>query len=196
MQNYGSSTSPLYTIALAIEITVRESPDMLHKIFTGTGLITRETVPFDVVSNFRGSADNKPFYSADILHEGMLKKYEVRAKDTGGSLRTGIRYEPEIYPAELRLVHPAEFYRLDIEVKGWELHNYRHYFMRFIASTRYESFDMVVKSGVALTSILIDIAESELKLKQAPCSWYLERLSVFHGLDLEEEVMREVKDIL
>ena len=72
LKNYGSHHRPLYTIVLEIVLTVRESPDTLHKIFTDTGLITRETIPFDVVSNFRGSADNKPFYSALIVHEGFF----------------------------------------------------------------------------------------------------------------------------
>ncbi|NQE46111.1 hypothetical protein C5S31_08840 [ANME-1 cluster archaeon GoMg2] len=199
LENYGSSLRPLYTIGVEIEIVVRESPDILHKIFTNSGLITRETVPFDVVSNFRGSADNKPFYSAVIVHEGLIKEYEVQARDTGGSFRTGINYEPVIYPEELRLVHPAEFYRRDIEVKEWELHNYKHYFMLFIASKRYESFDMDVKRETdgegGITSIKINIAESELKGKKAPSPWYLKRLSVFEGLDLEVAVRRKIEAV-
>lgn len=199
LENYGSSLRPLYTIGVEIEIVVRESPDILHKIFTDTGLITRETVPFDVVSNFRGSAGNKPFYSAVIVHEGLIKEYEVQARDTGGSFRAGINYEPVIYPEELRLVHPAEFYRRDIEVKEWELHNYKHYFMLFIASKRYESFDMDVKRETdgegGITAIKINIAESELKEKKAPSSWYLKRLSVFEGLDLEVAVRRKIEAV-
>ncbi len=200
LKNYGSSLRPLYTIGLEIEITVGESPDTLHKIFTDTGLITRETIPFDIVSNFRGSADNKPFYSALIVHEGITKKYEVVARDTGGFLRTSINYEPVVYPEELRLTHPAEFSRLDIEVKEWELHNYKHYFMLFIASKRYESFDLWVKKERGgeeevseFTVIKVNLAESELKEKKAPCSGYLKRLSVFEGFDLEEEVRREIE---
>jgi len=200
LKNYGSSLRPLYTIAVEIEIRVGESPDTLHKLFTGTGLITRETIPFDVVSNFRGSADNKPFYSALIVHEGIAKKYEVAARDTGGFLRTSINYEPVVYPEELRLAHPAEFSRMNIEVEEWELHNYRHYFMLFIASKRYESFDMWVKreggeEGLSFTSIKVKIAESELKEKKAPCSWYLKRFSVFEGLNLKEEVRREIEAV-
>ena len=198
LKNYGSHLRPLYTIVLEIVLTVRESPDTLHKIFTDTGLITRETIPFDVVSNFRGSADNKPFYSALIVHEGITKEYAVAARDTGSSLKTGINYEPVVYPEELRLTHPAEFFRLDIEVREWELHNYKHYFMLFIASKRYESFDIWVKKereAAESTEIKVSIAESELKEKKAPCSWYLKRLSVFDGLDLEEEVGREIERI-
>jgi hypothetical protein len=197
LKNYGSSLRPLYTIVVEIEIRVKESPDTLHKIFTDAGLITRETIPFEVVSNFRGSADNKPFYSALIMHEGIVKKYEVAARDTGGFLKTRINYEPVVYPEELRLAHPAEFSRLNIELEEWELHNYKHYFMLLIASKRYESFDMLVKceveKGMEFTSIRVNIAESELKEKKAPCSWYLKRLSVFEGLNLEEEVRREIE---
>ncbi|MCW3133234.1 MAG: hypothetical protein N2V78_02760 [Methanophagales archaeon] len=199
LKNYGSSLRPLYTIGLEIELTVGESPDTLHKIFTDTGLITRDTIPFDIVSNFRGSADNKPFYSALIVHEGVTKKYEVVARDTGGFLRTRINYEPVVYPDELRLTHPAEFSRLDIEVEEWELHNYRHYFMLFIASKRYESFDMWVKrekeveKDLEFTLIKVNLVESELREKKAPCSWYLKRLSVFEGFDLEKEVRRKIE---
>ena len=204
LENYGSSLRPLYTIRVEIEIVVRESPDMLHKIFTGTGLIARETVPFDVVSNFRGSADNKPFYSALIVHEGITKKYEVVARDTGGFLRTRINYEPVVYPEELRLTHPAEFPRMGIEVEEWELHNYKHYFMLLIASKRYESVDMWVRreKGVGgeeeegaseFTVLRMNLAESELKAREVPCSWYLERLSIFKDVDLKEEVRREIE---
>lgn len=199
LKNYGSSLRPLYTIGLEIELTVGESPDTLHKIFTDTGLITRDTIPFDIVSNFRGSADNKPFYSALIVHEGVTKKYEVVARDTGGFLRTRINYEPVVYPDELRLTHPAEFSRLDIEVEEWELHNYRHYFMLFISSKRYESFDMWVKrekeveKDLEFTLIKVNLVESELREKKAPCSWYLKRLSVFEGFDLEKEVRRKIE---
>jgi len=199
LKNYGSSLRPLYTIGLEIELTVGESPDTLHKIFTDAGLIARDTIPFDIVSNFRGSADNKPFYSALIVHEGVTKKYEVVARDTGGFLRTRINYEPVVYPDELRLTHPAEFSRLDIEVEKWELHNYRHYFMLFIASKRYESFDMWVKrekeveKDLEFTLIKVNLVESELREKKAPCSWYLKRLSVFEGFDLEKEVRRKIE---
>jgi len=68
----------------------------------------------------------------------------VTAHDTGGMLKTGITYEPVVHPEELRLIHPADFPRLHITVKDWGLHNYKHYFMRFIASKRYESFDLWV----------------------------------------------------
>ena len=196
LKNYGSSRRPLYTIAVEIELTVSESPDALHKIFTDSELITRETIPFEVVSNFRGSADDKPFYSALVVHEGVTKKYEVAARDTGGFLRTGINYEPVVYPEELRLAHPAEFSRLNIEVEEWELHNYKHYFMLLIASKRYESFDLWVKrerreeEDLDFTLIKAILAESELKEKKAPCSWYLKRLSVFESFDLEEEVIK------
>ncbi len=202
LKNYGSSLRPLYTIAVEIEISVGESPDTLHKMFTDTGLITRETIPFEVVSNFRGSADNKPFYSALIVHEGITKKYEVVARDTGGFLRTRINYEPVVYPEELRLTHPAEFPRMDIEVEEWELHNYKHYFMLLIASKRYESVDMWVRreKGVGeeeeaseFTVLRLNLAESELKAREVPCSWYLERISIFKDVDLKEEVRRKIE---
>ncbi len=199
LKNYGSSRRPLYTIAVEIELTVSESPDALHKIFTGSGLITRETVPFEVVSNFRGSAGDKTFYSALVVHEGITKKYEVVARDTGGFLRTRIKYEPVVYPEELRLTHPAEFSRMNIEVMEWELHNYKHYFMLLIASKRYESFDMWVKrergeeEASGFTSIKVNLTESELREKKAPCSWYLKRVSVFEGIDMEEEVRRKIE---
>lgn len=202
LENYGSSLRPLYTIGVEIEIVVRESPDMLHKIVTDTGLITRETVPFDVVSNFRGSADNKPFYSALIVHEGITKKYEVVARDTGGFLRTRINYEPVVYPVELRLTHPAEFPRMGIEVEEWELHNYKHYFMLLIASKRYESVDMRVRreKGVGeeeenseFTVLRANLTESELKAREVPCPWYLERISIFKDVDLKEEVRRKIE---
>ncbi len=198
LKNYGSSVRPLYTIAVEKEITVSESPDTVHKIFTDSGLMTRETIPFEVVSNFRGSADGKPFYSALIAHEGDTKRYEVMARDTGGFLRTSINYEPVVYPDELRLTHPAEFSRMNIEVEEWELHNYTHYFMTLIASKRYESFDLWVKSkreegeDLDFTLIKAILAESELKEKKAPCSWYLKRLLVFDDFDLEEEVRRKI----
>jgi len=203
LKNYGSSLRPLYTIAVEIEISVGESPDTLHKMFTDTGLITRETIPFEVVSNFRGSAkDNKPFYSALIMHEGITKKYEVVARDTGGFLRTRINYEPVVYPEELRLTHPAEFPRMDIKVEEWELHNYKHYFMLLIASKRYESVDMWVRrekggeeeeAASELTVLRLNLAESELKAREVPCSWYLERISIFKDVDLKEEVRRKIE---
>jgi hypothetical protein len=201
LKNYGSSLRPLYTIAVEIEISVEESPDTLHKIFTDTGLITRETIPFEIVSNFRGSADNKPFYSALIVHDGITKKYEVVARDTGGFLRTRINYEPVVYPEELRLTHPAEFPRMDIEVEEWELHNYKHYFMLLIASKRYESVDMRVRrekggeeeEASEFTVLRMNLAESELKAREVPCSWYLERILIFKDVDLKEEVRRKIE---
>ncbi len=198
LENYGSALRPLYTIGVKLELQVEESPDTVHKMLTETGLIARETVPFDAVSNFRGSMDNKPFYSALVVHEGVAKRYEVAARDTGGMLRTRIIYEPVVTPEELRLHHPADFARLDMTVEEWELHNYKHYFMLFIASKRYESFDIWVgraseKEGFGLTSITVILAESELREKNVPCSWYLKRLSVFKGLDLEEEVQNKIR---
>jgi len=201
LKNYGSSLRPLYTIAVEIEISVGESPDTLHKMFTDTGLIARETIPFEVVSNFRGSADNKPFYSALIVHEGITKKYEVVARDTGGFLRTRINYEPMVYPEELRLTHPAEFPRMDIKVEEWELHNYKHHFMLLIASKRYESVDMWVRrekggeeeAASELTVLRLNLAESELKAREVPCSWYLERISIFKDVDPKEEVRRKIE---
>jgi hypothetical protein len=199
LKNFGSPLRPSYSIRVGIWISVRENPDVLHKIFTKTGIISRETIPFEIVSNFRGSVDRKPFYSALILHGGNMKRYEVMTRDTGGLLRTRINYEPVVLvdpePEELKLVHPAEFYRLerDIKVLQWELHNYKHYFMLFISSKRYESFDLWVKREKDFTTIKVNLAESELKEKKAPCSWYLKRLSVFKGLNLEEKVRKTVE---
>ena len=195
LENYGSAHQPSYTIEVAIEISVAESPDTVHKMLTGTGLIGRETIPFDPVQNFRGSTDDKPFYAAFIVDDDLTKRYEVAAHDTGGTLRTGITYQPVVTPEELRLTHPADFLRLDIIVKEWELHNYKHYFMRFIASKRYESFDMWVRraQGEGSTSITITLAESELSEKRVPCSWYLERLSLFKDVNLEEAVREKVE---
>ena len=206
LRNYGSLLRPLYTIAVEIEMSVAESPDTLHKILTdpvsgsgsgsGSGLVTRETVPFEVVSNFRGSAaGNKPFYSALVLHEGVAKRYEVAARDTGGALSfgTSVNYEPVVSPEELRLTHPAEFSRVGVEVLEWELHNYKHYFSLLVASKRYESFDLCVQQGEKKeTLIKVNLAESELGERRVPCSWYLKRLSVvFSGL--EREVRREIE---
>jgi hypothetical protein len=194
LENYGSDLHPSYTIGVTIEISVDESPDAVHKLLTGTGLIGRETIPFDPVSNFRGSADDKPYYAAIIVDDGVTKRYEVVAHDTGGMLRTGITYQPVVTPEELRLSHPADFLRLDITVKEWELHNYKHYFMRFIASKRYESFDLWVtrERGGDSTPITITLAESELSEKRVPCSWYVKRLSIFKDVNLEEEVREKV----
>jgi hypothetical protein len=196
LENYGSDLHPSYTIGVTIEISVDESPDTLHKMLTGTGLIGRETIPFGPVSNFRGSADDKPYYAAVIVDDGVTKRYEVAAHDTGGMLKTEITYQPVVTPEELRLTHPADFPRVDITVEEWELHNYKHYFMRFIASKRYESFDLWVRrergEDLGSTSITITLAESELTEKRVPCSWYVKRMSLFKDVDLEEEVREKL----
>lgn len=192
LANYGSYHHPAYTINVEIDIDTSESPDTLHRVFSQTGLISRETIPFDVVSDFRGSADDLPFYSAVIMQEGITKEYRVEARDTGGSTRSGIIYEPVVYPEELRLMHPAEFAQLGMEVRAWELHNYKYYFLHFIASKRYESFNIIVNRVGALTLMRLNLAESGLEEKKAPCSWYLKRLSVFEGFNLEEEVSTEI----
>ena len=192
LENYGSSHHPAYTINVELDIDVSESPDTLHMLFSQSGLISRETIPFDVVSDFRGSADDKPFYSAVIMHEGITKEYSVEARDTGGSTKAGIKYEPVVYPEELRLMHPAEFAQLGMEVRDWELHNYKYYFLHFIASKRYESFNIQVNRVGALTLIRLNLVESGLEEKKTPCSWYLKRLSVFDGFNLEEEVKKEI----
>ncbi|RCV65085.1 hypothetical protein C5S53_05470 [Methanophagales archaeon] len=192
LANYGSSHHPAYTINVELEIDVSEGPDTLHRLFCQTGLISRETIPFDVVSDFRGSAEDNPFYSAVIMHEGITKEYRVMARDTGGSTRSGIIYEPVVYPEELRLMHPAEFAQLGIAVMAWGLHNYKYYFLRFIASKRYESFNIQVNRVGALTFLRLNLAESGLEEKKAPCSWYLKRLSIFEGFNLEEKVSKEI----
>jgi hypothetical protein len=195
-ENYGSSLHPSYTIAVGIEIGVNERPDALHQIFTQTALISRDTIPFEPVSNFRGSTDNKPYYSAIILHDGVVKEYRVLARDTGGFLRTKITYEPMVYPEELRMIHPAEFARSGIEVKEWELANYKHYFMLVITSKRYENFFIRVRrdEGLKLTVITIYLVESALRERTVPCSWYLERLSIFKDLSLEDEVKKKIEE--
>jgi len=195
LKNFGSSLRPSYSIHLEIAISVRESPDALHKLLTGTGIISRETIPFVVVSNFRGSVDGKPFYSATIRHGGITKRYEVRARDTGGLIRRKINYEPIVYPEELRLLHPAEFHRSGIKVLEWELHNYKHYFTLFISSKKSEMFDIRVKTVKDSTSIRVNLGESGLRDEEVPCSLYLRRLLVFKGLNIEEEVRRKVKKI-
>ncbi len=183
LRNYGLLTlRQLYTISVNIELAVEESPDMIHRALTDTGLISRTTIPFEVVSNFRGSITGKPYYEAVIMHDGIEKRYRVLARDTGGLIRARIDYEPMIEPEELRLIHPAEFARMGIEVKEWELHNYRHYFILFIASGHYESFDIAVKRGTAHNIVEINLTESDLQARKVPCSWYLERLRVFAGL--------------
>jgi hypothetical protein len=199
VENYGSARRPLYSIGVELELQVEESPDMLHRVLTDTGLIGRETIPFAVVSNFRGSVDYKPFYAALIQYEGELKRYEVAARDTGGLLKTAITYEPVVRPEELRLHHPADFARLGITVEDWELHNYRHYFMLFIASKRYESFDIRVapvhdgEDHVGRTAIHVTLTESELKGRLVPCAWYVKRLEIFEGVDLEGAVRAKLE---
>jgi hypothetical protein len=190
LANYGSSHHPAYTLNVELDIEVSESSDTLHMLFSQSGLISRETIPFDVVSDFRGSAEDKPFYSAVIMHEGITKEYRVG--DTGGSTKAGIMYEPVVYPEELRLMHPAEFAQLGMEVRDWELHNYKYYFLHFIASKRYESFNILVNRVGALTLLRLNLVESGLEEKKAPCSWYLKRLSVFDDFNMEEEVKKEI----
>jgi hypothetical protein len=200
--NFGSLLNPLYTIGVELELRVSESPDALHRLLTDTGLISRETIPFDVVTNFRGSAANEPYYAARIRYDGMPKRYEVAAHDTGGVLRTKITYEPVVKPEELQLHHPANFVRLGITVDEWELHNYKHYFMLLIASKRYESFDLWVTGAEEeeaaetpeLTTVRIKLAESELKRKDVPCAWYVQRLAIFENLDLEAEVRKKLAE--
>ena len=190
IKNFGSPLRPSYSIHLEIEKSVREDPDLIHKLLTETGIISRETIPFKVVSNFRGSIDGKPFYSASILHEGSEKRYKVIARDAGGFLKLKINYEPVIYPEEMRLMHPADFSRLKIKVLEWELHNYRHHFILLISSKRYESFDIWVKASENFTSVRISLYEAGLREKREPCLWYLRRLSIFKGL--EDEVKRKI----
>jgi hypothetical protein len=202
LSNFGSLLNPLYTIDVELELRVSESPDVLHRLLTDTGLISRETIPFDVVTNFRGSATDDPYYAAYIRYDGMPKRYEVTAHDTGGVLRTKITYEPIVTPEELQLHHPANFVQLGITVEDWELHNYKHYFMLFLASKRYESFDLWVTAAgeeaaadaPELTMVRIKLAESELKRKDIPCAWYVQRLAIFENLDLEAEVRKKLAE--
>jgi hypothetical protein len=203
LSNFGSLLNPLYTIGVELELRVSESPDALHRLLIDTGLISRETIPFDVVTNFRGSATNEPYYAARIRYDGMPKRYEVTAHDTGGVLRTKITYEPVVRPEELQLHHPANFVRLGITVDEWELHNYKHYFMLLIASKRYESFDLWVTAAEEeeaaegtpeLTTVRIKLVESELKRKDIPCAWYVQRLAIFENLDVEAEVRKKLAE--
>ena len=186
-RNYGTPRKPQLTIGVSASLLLRETADELHAVMVDSGLISRDTVPFEAVSNFRGSSDGKPFYRARVLHDGEEKEYVVAARDTGGVLRTRIRYEPVVSPEELRLVHPAEFRRRGIRVLEWELHNYRHHFMLFISSKRFESFDVLVKPVAGGTSVEVELLESEVEEVRLPCAWYVERLP-FKGL---EERMRE-----
>ena len=209
LSNFGSLLNPLYTIGVEVELRVSERPDTLHRLLTETGLISRETIPFDVVTNFRGSATNEPYYAARIRYDGMPKRYAVTARDTGGVLRTKITYEPVVTPEELQLHHPANFVRLGITVQEWELHNYKHYFMLLIASKRYESFDLWVDAAdkeeeaketaegelSELTAVRIKLAESELKRKEeVPCAWYVQRLAIFENLNIEAEVRKKLAE--
>jgi len=181
IHNYGTSRKPQLTVRISASLFFGETADELHGALTDSGLISRDTIPFEVVSNFRGSSDGGPFYRARVLYDGEEREYIVAARDTGGVLRTRIRYEPIVSPKELRLVHPAEFRRYNIKVLEWELHNYRHYFMLFVSSKRFESFDIFVKPTAEGTSVEVELAESELKEFRLPCDWYVERLP-FKGL--------------
>jgi hypothetical protein len=204
LSNFGSLLNPLYTLGVELELRVSESPDALHRLLTDTGLISRETIPFDVVTNFRGSVTNEPYYAARIRYDGMPKRYEVTAHDTGGVLRTKITYEPVVRPAELQLHHPANFVRLGITVDEWELHNYKHYFMLLIASKRYESFDLWVSGAEEVdeeaaetsefTTVRIKLTESELKRKEVPCAWYVQRLAIFENIDVDAEVRKKLAE--
>ena len=187
LKNYGTERKPSYTIKMELEASVRETPDEMHYIFTRTGLISRETIPFEAV-NFRGSArGDAPFYAAKILHEGDEREYKVLARELGGLLKA-VNYEPVIIPEEMRLLHPASFHRAGIEVLSFEIHNYKPHFALFISSKRYESFDLWVHSEEegGKTSLRALFAEAGMREKKPPCVWYLRRLSVF-GSDLEEE---------
>ncbi|MHC1635929.1 MAG: hypothetical protein ACXQTS_04835 [Candidatus Methanospirareceae archaeon] len=196
MRNYGTPSKPSYSVHVEVELSVTDNPDKVHEEMKRTGIISRETIPSEVVSNLRGSTDNKPYYSSLILHEGEQKIYKVTARNTGGLLRRKIKYEPVIEPEELRFIHPVDFHRLGIKVLEWELHNYKHYFMAFIGSKRYESFDMYVKRKWIEEGggrgegawIRINLCESALRKLKAPCSWYLKRLSCFENFNIQEEI--------
>ena len=189
--NYGTEQKPSYTVSVEIGIHVGESPDSMHRIFVETGLISRDTVPFEVV-NFRGSVSgDAPFYAAEILYEGALIEYSVHPRHAGGIRE--LRYEPVVTPEDMRLIHPAEFHRHGIEVLSWELHNYRPHLMLFISSKKYEHFDLSVRREEESTSINMKIGESDLRRKTAPCRWLLQRISVF-DIDVEEELMKLLCD--
>jgi len=191
LKNYGTERKPSYTIKMELEASVRETPDEMHHIFTRTGLISRETIPFEAV-NFRGSArGDAPFYAAKILHEGVEREYKVLARELGGF--KALSYEPVVIPEEMRLLHPASFHRAGIEVLSFEMHNYKPHFALFISSKRYESFDLWVHSERGKTSLRALFAEAGMREKKPPCVWYLRRLSVF-GSDLEEEA-RELQKL-
>jgi len=191
-RNYGTPKKPQFTIGISASLLFEETADELHAAMTDSGLISRDTIPFEVVSNFRGSSNGKPFYRARVLHDGEEKEYVVAARDTGGVLRTRIRYEPVVSPEELRLVHPAEFHRRNIKVLEWELHNYRHYFMLFVSSKRFESFDILVKPAGGGTGVEIELVESEIREVRLPCIWYMERLP-FRGLKESMQVRLKTK---
>jgi len=50
-----------------------------------------------------------------------------------------------------------------------------------------------VRRGEEHTSVWITLAESDLRTRRVPCSWYLNKLAVFSGL--EEEVRRRISSI-
>jgi len=72
--------------------------------------------------------------------------------------------------------------------------------MLFIASKRYKSFDLWVtrrrageEESSRFTAITVKFAKSELREKEVPCSWYVKRLAILKGVDLEAEVLKKLK---
>ncbi len=196
-KNYGSKKRPQLTLCVHVNMLFSESPDELHSILIEAGIISRDTIPFEVVTNFRGSVNGKPFYKASIIYRGEKKRYEVNARDTGGLLRTKIYYEPVVSTdvEELGLIHPADFPTRGIGVSEFEMHNYRHHFLLFISSKRYESFDLYVgEAGGKLTEMRACLAETELRGIKPPCDWYVKRMNVhLEGIDLEEEIIKRIR---
>lgn len=192
IKNFGSNKRPKYTIQLDIYLFVEEDPDTLHEIFIKAGLISRETIPLESTTNFRGSLDNKPFYEAIVEHESTNITYRVNAEDTGGASRTKVYYESIIEPEELRFIHPTEFKSLGIRVLGWDLRNYRHHpTLLGLLSGKYEIFSLSVSKREFLSSVDVTLREPSLKSLKIPCEWYFNKLN--NVFDIEKEVVKKLR---
>lgn len=191
VRNFGSRKRPQYTIRISVNLHTPASPNDLHERFVDVGLISRETIPLEPVTNFRGSPDNKPFYEAVIRLDGSIKTHRIDAKDTGGMSRTKITYQPIIKQEELRIIHPEEYSSLGIKVLDWEIHNYHHKFVLLgLFSKKYKIFELVVSKQESRSKIEINSAESSLNSPSVPCKWYFDRLEgVF---DVKDKIKKSI----